>query len=484
MHQETATPRRAGAPPAADVASAGGLGALDADDLVERALDMVAVAERCGTPLGGAGTAGAALATLLFDSLISSVPANLYFKDRDGRYLCASSRYVRTRGFSSQAELIGRTALETGVARPQAARIRSSEVCLLSGDITVYDEEELLTFGERTAWYRVTKQVIRDAGGERVGTMAILLNITDLKRSQEELIETLERLAATQDELLGARKLEAIGQLAAGIAHEINTPIQFIADNTRFVGESIEPVLDVIGRAGALAAAVESGAGPDELVRLAGEYRSSVDDADLAFLAEELPPALEQTVAGTQRVADIVRGLKDFAHPGTGPEAPVDLNRAIDATIAVSTGERKHVAEVDFTPDPTLPTVVGDSSGIHQALLIVVVNAAQALGDQLARGERDGLGRISIETRLEEPHVVIDVADDGPGMPAEVAARVFDPFFTTKDIGSGTGQGLAIAHGAIVQRGGGELTVRSEPGVGTTFTIRLRTDRAPVDATA
>ncbi|MDH4280912.1 MAG: HAMP domain-containing histidine kinase, partial [Acidimicrobiia bacterium] len=217
-----------------------------------------------------------------------------------------------------------------------------------------------------------------------------------------------------------------------------------------------------------LADAVE--AGDPTLVdeRLTG-FRRAADTAELDFVREELPLAMEQTMEGAERVAAIVRGLKEFSHPADDPMEFVDLNRAISTSVVVSTSEWKQVAEVEFVADGALPMVQGSSGRIHQALLIIIVNAAQAIAGQ----KRSDLGNIEISTSFDDKAVTIRITDDGPGMPDHVKERIFDPFFTTKEVGTGSGQGLGIAYSAIVGRCGGSLDVITAPGEGTTFEIVL-----------
>ena len=339
---------------------------------------------------------------------------------------------------------------------------------LMGGELDRYDEDEYTSLPDRTVWFRASRSAVLDASGEPVGVVAILMNITQLIHSREQLTTTLDELSATQDQLVQARKMEAIGQLAAGIAHEVNTPTQFISDNIQFATGAIDDLLTSAAAAEQLAVAVEAGESAVIDERLA-EFRRTVDADELDFVREELPLAMKQTLEGAERVATIVRGLKDFAHPGDDSTEYVDLNRAISSSVVVSTSEWKQYAKVEFTADDDLPMIQGSSGQIHQALLIIIVNAAQAIAEQ----ERSDLGTISISTSYDDEAVTIRIADDGPGMPDHVKERIFDPFFTTKEVGKGSGQGLGIAHAAIVGRCGGSLDVDTTQGEGTTFVIEL-----------
>lgn len=264
-----------------------------------------------------------------------------------------------------------------------------------------------------------------------------------------------------------SQKLEAVGQLAAGVAHEINTPIQFVRDSVSFVEEGFADILDVLDACVAIQRVAEAGQDiPPELLRAAGD---AMEFADLDYLRERIPAALTRSLEGTDRVASIVKALRNFAHPPTTEKAPVDINRVISNTLVVARNEYKYVAEV-VTDLGDVPSVMGNAGEFDQILLNLIVNAAHTIEDTVGNsGER---GEITIETKSEFGYVTVTVSDTGGGIPAHVADRVFDPFFTTKEIGRGTGQGLAIAR-SIVDRHGGLISFESQTGVGTTFFIHI-----------
>jgi PAS domain S-box-containing protein len=276
--------------------------------------------------------------------------------------------------------------------------------------------------------------------------------ITDISM----LKQTLEERDRLEDNLRQAQKLEAIGQLAAGIAHEINTPTQYVGDNLRFLKESFGE-LD-----GLLANLVKVGGAPASKL---------LADADFDYLKEEIPRALNQSLEGVDRVAKIVRAMKEFSHPAREKTA-TDLNRAIQSTITVASNEWKYVAEVEMDLDGNLPAVHCSPAEFNQVVLNMVVNAAHAIGDVVGDGA-NGKGKIRVRTRPDGEWAVVEISDSGCGMPPHIQQRIFDPFFTTKEVGKGTGQGLAIAHNVIVDKHGGTIKVSSAPGKGTTFTIRL-----------
>ncbi len=296
--------------------------------------------------------------------------------------------------------------------------------------------------GERCADVRAI--IHRDAQGSPVRIIGITMDVTERNRLLQERQQ--------------AQRLEAIGQLAAGIAHEINTPTQYIGDNTRFVKDGFTGLLGLLDRLRSI---------PPPMPE---EFEAAWAAADADYLRAEIPRAIDQSLEGISRVAGIVRAMRDFSHPAT-KRMPHDLNRAIQSTLAVATNEWKYVAEVVTDFDPALPRVPVMPGEFNQMILNMVVNAAHAIA--AARGPAsNGKGRITITTSLGGDHAVITIADDGCGMSTDVQKRIFEPFFTTKVVGEGTGQGLAIAHHFIV-RHGGTIGIQSAPGCGAQFTIRL-----------
>ncbi|MFI7585862.1 sensor histidine kinase [Spongisporangium articulatum] len=353
--------------------------------------------------------------------------------DPEGRIEWVNESFCTGTGYS-RAEALGRLRGELmnipGEPGPEVERF--------SADVAAGRDAEVqlpsLTKDGRLRWLHVQVKTIQRHGRppQRVG---IELDVTQLRQAEQQLAQ--------------ANRLESIGQLAAGIAHEINTPVQFVADNTQFLADSFGHIMRVLN----------------------GDER--VEDLDLDFLAAEIPDALAQTQEGLQRIALIVRAMKDFAHPGTG-RAPADVNRAVDTTVQVCRNEWKYVAEVTLDLDPTVGLVPCYEGELKQALLNIVVNAAQAIGE--SPREPGALGHITVSTERGADSVTIEVRDDGPGITPEVQQRIFDPFFTTKPVGKGTGQGLSMAYASIVTKHGGSLRVDSTPGSGTTFTIELPVD--------
>jgi signal transduction histidine kinase len=251
-------------------------------------------------------------------------------------------------------------------------------------------------------------------------------------------------------QLAQAQKLESIGQLAAGIAHEINTPIQYIGDNARFLQDAFRDLVVLVESSPVVAKAT---------------------DGDVEYFRSEVPKAIGELIEGVDQVARIVRAMKEFSHPGPVEKTPIDINRAIESTIVVSRNEWKYVADVTTDLDHELPPVPCMAGEFNQVILNLIVNAAHAIAD--ATKDSGVKGEIHISTSMGGPSVEIRVSDTGCGIPEAIRSKVFDPFFTTKPVGKGTGQGLAIAHSVIVQKHGGSIQLESEPGRGTTFVIQL-----------
>jgi signal transduction histidine kinase len=280
---------------------------------------------------------------------------------------------------------------------------------------------------------------------------------------------------AMEIQLRHAQKMESIGHLAAGIAHEINTPTQYLGDNIRFLQSSFGELRELhINCQQLIRAARENTLTPALLAAMEG----AASRANIDFLLKEIPEALRQSLDGVERVTRIVRAMKDFSHPGTGEKTPIDLNKAIETTLTVARNEWKYVAKIVTEFDPQLPKVPCLPGEFNQVILNLVVNAAHAIGDVVGDGAK-GMGIITASTRQCDDRVEIRIRDTGTGIPEKIRGKIFDPFFTTKPVGKGTGQGLAISHAVVVDQHGGQLTFETEMGVGTVFIIRLPLNPAP-----
>lgn len=320
---------------------------------------------------------------------------------------------------------------------------------------TTSAEESVLTDAAGNAFPVLLSVIPAVVCGEEVVYIEAFLDLTERKRLEFQLQR--------------AHKLEAIGQLAAGVAHEINTPMQFIGDNARFIQDSF----DVIRRAWPTASGMPHvDAAQQTTEAVAVRSTADNDDSDLEYLFSEVPEAIRQSLEGIDRVIHIVRALKEFAHPGSRERKWTDLNRAIESTVTVASGEWRALAEVTLDLAPSLPQVECFVSEFNQAILNLIVNAAQAIGELLTK-DSAVRGRITVTSRCAGDHVQVEVQDNGIGIPQEIRSRIFEPFFTTKGVGKGTGQGLSVVYGTIVTQHGGTVAFESEVGRGTTFTLRI-----------
>jgi len=275
-----------------------------------------------------------------------------------------------------------------------------------------------------------------------------------------------------ESQLSQAQKLESIGQLAAGIAHEINTPSQYVGDNTRFLQEAFEDISRLLTQYDQLREMARRGETDDALL---SRIDSLVDEIDPAYLAEEIPTAIDQSLQGLAQIRRIVGAMKEFSHPGSDQIESVDINRLLESTITVARNEWKYVAEVETDLDPRLEPVAGIHQVLGQVFLNIIVNAAHAIADTMKEGSQEK-GRITIHTRQLVGRAEIRITDTGTGIPEEIRNRIFDPFFTTKEVGKGTGQGLSIVWSAVVDKHKGCIEVESEEGKGTTFILQLPQD--------
>jgi two-component system NtrC family sensor kinase len=514
----------------------------------------------------------------MLQSILDSVPQRVFWKDRSLTYLGCNRAFALDAGLGDAAEVVGKSDFDL-------AWKESAELCRADDERVIEQESPKLNFeepqirpGGSLLWLRTSKLPLRDREGKVIGVIGTYEDITSQKRSEEALRESEERyrelfenasdLVYTADldlrltslnrvaeqtigycreeaaqmnlrqlvepkewprveqalerlltgepptrlevaitakdgrrvmlevnprliyrdgkpvgvqgiardvtgrdvvemELRHAQKLESVGRLASGIAHEINTPIQFVGDNTRFLQDSFGGLQTLLNKYQELRDAAASGAVNPELL---AAVRRTEGESDCAYLLEEIPKALAQTLDGVTRVATIVRAMKEFAHPETKEMAAADLNKALLSTLTVARNELKYVADIE-TDFGDLPPVVCNISDLNQVFLNLLVNAAHAIGEVVkGTGKK---GKIQVRRASEGQTVLITISDTGCGIPEGIRTKIFDPFFTTKEVGRGTGQGLAIARSVVVERHKGNLTFESEVGKGTTFYIRL-----------
>jgi PAS domain S-box-containing protein len=338
--------------------------------------------------------------------------------------------------------------------------------------------EEIHSWGSEAGSLR-RDQVPFDMNGE---THLLGMTVTPVQTGDTNLTKLLVVAADVtqrtmlEEQLRQAQKLESIGQLAAGIAHEINTPTQYIGDNVRFLKDAFLQMEGLLGSYDGLLTAARSNSVSSELVQ---EVSAAVEHAEVDYLLEEIPKAIEQTLEGVGRVAKLVGAMKEFSHPDRKEKILLDINRAIEGTITVARNEWKYVADLETDYDSSLPMIACLPGEFNQVILNLIVNAAHAIAE-VGETRGPGKGKIKVQTRNCKEWAEIRIEDTGSGIPEKVRPRIFDPFFTTKEIGKGTGQGLAIARSVVVDKHGGSVHFETEVGKGTTFIVRLPHDgKAP-----
>ncbi|WP_051559963.1 two-component system sensor histidine kinase NtrB [Marinobacterium jannaschii] len=279
------------------------------------------------------------------------------------------------------------------------------------------------------------------------------------------LLDDITTKVEAEKEAQQAERLKSIGQLAAGIAHEINTPIQYVGDNLHFLRDAFTDVAQFAGHCSEWV--LKQPPGP-EITRL----QSLIDELELDYLMDEVPRAVLQALDGVDHVSRIVRAMKDFSHPGSDEKVETDINRVIQTTVTITRNIWKHIAELQLDLDPALPLIRTYPGPLSEVMLNLIVNASDAIAD-VVEGEEGTKGELRIASSADGSWLEIRVSDSGGGIPAEVQPFIFDQFFTTKPVGKGTGQGLSISHKVIQEQHGGTLTFCSEPGSGSCFIIRL-----------
>jgi PAS domain S-box-containing protein len=384
--------------------------------------------------------------------LFATIPIPVWLRDRsEGRFLEVNDAAMKHYGY----------------CREEFLRMRIADI-LAPEEIPEADIDQAINRNGRPS-----KQKHRVRGGQiiDVEVNAHLVDFTGIPTLLVAAQDVTER-NRMEVELLHGQKLQAVGGLAAGVAHEINTPIQFVGDNVRFLRDAFSDMAVLLGKYAALYAGV-LGVGMAE-VSLA-EVEEARQKCDLEFLSREVPQALEQTLDGVNRVATIVQALKTFSHVDLGPDKKAaDLNSAIQSTIVVARNELKYVADVE-TSFADLPPITCHLGDMNQVFLNLLVNAAHSIGEVIEGTHNKG--RIRVETQVEaKPDgdwAVVIISDTGKGIPEEIQSRIFEPFFTTKKVGKGSGQGLALARAIVMEKHGGSLSFETESGKGTTFYVRI-----------
>jgi two-component system NtrC family sensor kinase len=369
-------------------------------------------------------------------------------------------------------ELIGQHITLIGPRDWDSARHLQARETLKREKIIAF-ESQVLRKDNSTFWLGLTIKPVFDAAGEITYSVSTGADITARREAaskqrelQQQLITDMKEREHMASELQLAQKLESVGRLAAGVAHEINTPIQYVGDSLHFLRTAYDEIKSVLER---YRSGIDSLPADPAVAKLQQTLAEAAATIDLEFLQTEIPKAFERTFDGAERVTGIVRAMKEFSHPDAQEHSSADINHALRTTLIVATNEYKYLATM-HTEFAELPLVICNISELNQVFLNLIVNAAHAIHDA---GKDTSTGEIWISTAVEDDAVTVTIRDNGCGIPQENLDKIYDPFFTTKEVGRGTGQGLAITRSIIVDKHGGEVNASSTVGVGTQFVLRL-----------
>jgi PAS domain S-box-containing protein len=388
------------------------------------------------------------------NQLISSLPTILIGLSRDEKIVLWNSKAEEILG-KNQSEVMGLPLQQCGVDWDWDKIAGGLSDSRIANQPTRVDNIRFQRLDGEERYLGMTINHLDCENDCILGSTIIGADITDRRKLETQLQQS--------------QKMEAIGQLAAGIAHEINTPTQFVGDNTRFFQDAYEDLIQIIREYEKLIEQAKSNTLTPDLIAGAEEL---IEDIDLEYLEEEIPIALEHTLKGVERITKIVQAMKIFSHPGMIVKEPTDINKEIEKTITITRNEWKYVAQMETDFDPNLPDVPCFRAELNQVILNMIVNAAHAIAE--ANGDNSSQqGVIRIRTYHKDSWAKIRISDTGAGIPEKIRHKIFDLFFTTKGPGKGSGQGLAISHSVIVEKHSGTLDVESQEGKGTTFIIGL-----------
>ncbi len=393
-------------------------------------------------------------------AVIDALPSHLAVLDRNGRIVahnqaweCRVLQSPHKSGYRMGDNYLDTLLALAGQGDSLAAQATSGLRSVLNGQCPIFDLETAFcsSDGDQRC-YLMHAAPIR----EHDGCVVTYLDITESKQQAKSLQQAFDEVKRTQEQLVQSEKMASIGQLTAGVAHEINNPIGYLSSNLTSMVQYFDDVLRMVN---AYEEASASLTDPEQVSRLQQAKR----DIDIDFVLDDIPKLLAESQEGTKRVRKIVQDLKDFAHAGSSEDWEwVDLRHSLARTLNIVHNELKYKAEVvqAYEDIPEIRCLPGQ---LNQVFMNLLVNAAHAI-------EKDG--QVSVKTWHEGDLVWVEIADTGSGMPPEVIGRIFEPFFTTKPVGKGTGLGLSISYG-IVKKHGGRIEVESEVGRGTRFRIAL-----------
>ena len=383
---------------------------------------------------------------VLLHTIIESIPQGLFWKDQDLNYSGCNSVFADLMGIEDSESIVGASDRDFPMLAPSASTNADSERSIIdTGEELLNEELEVSTESGDKRFLWVSKTPLTDPSGEAVGVVGLFADVTEQKRVERELTQ--------------AQRLESIGQLAAGIAHEINTPMQCVAGNVEFLTQGQEKLLELIE---CLVEMINGDAMPWEERK--EEAEKAIKKTRYQMIAAESPGALQQTADASRRVVEIVRSMRAMSHPGTSAKTQVEINEIIRNAATISTNRWKYHADLELELDESAAPIEGYSTELSQVIINLIVNAADAIAEK-----SDKKGVITVRSTQDAQHTRIEVQDTGCGMPKKVQARVFDPFFTTKDVGKGTGQGLSLTYDVIVNNHQGTIDIATTEGEGTTF---------------
>jgi signal transduction histidine kinase len=418
-------------------------------------------------PLGGARELAACAQTLAGAlerddasvGVLGALPHLVYWKDREGRYRGGNRAFRAARALSEDTDLAGCAETDLPIRDAFTTTLPALERAVIDTGVPATGVQALTGPEGPGGGVKILLTIVplRAPDGAVTGLVGVGADVTGLSDLDAKVSH--------------AAKLESIGRLAANIAHQINTPVQFITDNVQFIANGVAEALAAL-EAVRTALTAENGQTPEARVAAAGV---ALDGADIDFLDAELPSALLQSLEGLSQIAQIVSGLTDFSRP-EGEMADADLNHAVDNAVHLTLAEWTAVGDLRLDLDQTMGGIPCYEGELRQVLLNLISNAAQAISARHADDPEAPPGLIQVTTRQNGDTAQITVADNGCGMDPATRARIFDPFFTTKPLGQATGQGLSLAYATIVGRHHGTFDVQTDPGHGSTFTITLPTN--------